>query len=277
MHPSVESFIREKQYVANVSPRTIELYRRCLVNLPEPAETTPASLKELVIRLRERGLSPAGANIVIRTCNTFLHWQSGSERPCGAGCAHPRIPRVIEPRTVMPTLTDDQVHLIAANPRPRGFYARRCHCVALTLLDTGARIGELLKLRASDIDLDNLVLKLDGKGRRQRLVPFSRELRKTLFRFIADYDIEGAALVFAARDGSPLLHRNIYRDIRGLCRSLGFEPPARAVHSFRHSFAVGYVRRGGSPFHLQRMLGHSTLEMTRRYCSSEHRRPFGLA
>ena len=61
MHPSVESFIREKQYVANVSPRTIELYRRCLVNLPEPAETTPASLKELVIRLRERGLSPAGA------------------------------------------------------------------------------------------------------------------------------------------------------------------------------------------------------------------------
>jgi integrase/recombinase XerD len=55
------------------------------------------------------------------------------------------------------------------------------------------------------------------------------------------------------------------RDVKRVCKRLGFTAPARTLYAFRHTFAVNHLRRGGSVFHLQKCLGHSTLEMTRRY------------
>jgi integrase/recombinase XerD len=95
-------------------------------------------------------------------------------------------------------------------------------------------------------------------------VPFSFELRRHLWRW---KQINRCDLVFATQQGRHIAHRNTLRDVRDLCEDLGIVAPARLLHSFRHTFAVNYIRRGGSVFHLQKMLGHSTLEMTRRYAN----------
>ena len=59
----------------------------------------------------------------------------------------------------------------------------------------------------------------------------------------------------------------MWRDVKQAGERLDFAAPPHTLHAFRHTFAVNYLRRGGSVFHLQKVLGHSTLEMTRRYAN----------
>jgi integrase/recombinase XerD len=258
-----ENFIREKRYLANVSHGTSEWHRRCLKWLLSP-DPTQEDLKGVVIRMRERGLKETGVNILIRGINSYLHWRSGSERKCGAGCTHPRIRQLKEPKEVLPTFTNDQVKRLITW-RPKNDQERRLHLIILTLLDTGCRVSEALNVTVRDIDLDNMLVLLNGKGAKQRLVPISRELRSSIVRYCKDRSRITDDRLFATRTESLLERGNVSRDLRLLCRELGFTPPRRTVHAIRHSFAVNYLRRGGSVFHLQKVLGHSTLEMTRRY------------
>lgn len=260
-------FIRERKYLSNVSSATVAWYEHAFKWLPSESPSQ-SELKDMVLRMREAGLKETGCNAVIRAINAYLHWASGSERKCGAGCTHPRIQQLKEPQNILPTLTASHVLLIVNwKPKPKNFYERRLHLLTLLLLDTGCRITEALTCRVLDVDLDNLLITLDGKGRKQRIVPISRALRKTAHRFVTDFNLKPDSLLFTTLEGGPVRRITALRSVKLMCERLGFEPPARTLHSFRHTFAVNYLRRGGSVFHLQKVLGHSSLEMTRRYAN----------
>ncbi len=255
MEARFEQFIRERQFISNVSPATVDWYRQSLKCLPSENPTAD-DLKTTVIGMRERGRKATGCNSSIEAINAYLKW-SGSPL---------KIPHLKEPQLILPTFsTADVGRLIKW--KPNGRCQRRLHLLVLFLLDTGCRITEALTVRVGDLDMENLLVTLDGKGRKQRVVPYSFELRKTLVRFIRDFGRKVDALLFASRDETQLGRRVMLRDVKLLCKRLGFKPPARTLHAFRHTFAVNYLRRGGSVFHLQKVLGHSTLEMTRRYAN----------
>jgi integrase/recombinase XerD len=220
------------------------------------------------MRMRAKGLKETGCNANIRAINAYLHWHSGTERKCGAGCNHLRISQLKEPQIILPTLTAAQIVLLVNwKPKAKNFYQRRLHLLTLLLLDTGCRITEALTLSVCDVDMDNMLITLDGKGRKQRIVPFSFALRRSLHRFISDFNRKPDSLLFATRQDTRVGRMTTLRGVKLLCEQLGFDPPARTLHAFRHSFAVNYLRKGGSVFHLQKVLGHSTLEMTRRYAN----------
>jgi integrase/recombinase XerD len=122
-------------------------------------------------------------------------------------------------------------------PKAKDFFGRRLHLLALLLLDTGARISEALGLRVTDVDLDNMLLMLNGRGRKQRLLPFSFALRKALHRFIVDF-LKPDSLLFATQVSTKVRQMTAVRSIKLLCENLGFDPPARILHSFRHCFAA---------------------------------------
>jgi integrase/recombinase XerD len=246
---SFAQFIKERKYLTNVTPATIEWYRQSFAWLCTESPSD-ADLKDFVLRMRERGLKATACNNRIRAVNAYLKW-TGSPL---------RVSKLKEPQRVLPTFSQTQVTMLVRH-KPKGFYQRRLFLIVLTLLDTGCRISEVLGLRVQDVDLENLLLTVNGKGQKQRKVPFSFELRKHLCKSLTQ------GLVFGTRHGRMLDRHVVLRDVKLLCKRLGFDPPARTLHSFRHTFALNYLRKGGSVFHLQKVLGHSSLEMTRCYAN----------
>jgi len=247
-----ERFLEERLYLTNVSPRTIEWYKEAFRWLPCP-NPNELDLKNYVLRMRERGLRPVSCRSYTTAVNAYLKW-SGSEL---------RIPRMKVEQRVPSTFTAEDIGKLVRS-KPKGFYALRLHALVLTLADTGCRIGEVLSLRWTGVDFDNLLLTVMGKGSKERKIPFSFELRRNLYRYKQQTRFE---LVFAAKSGLPLMRRNTLRDVKNLCKRLGVRAPERTLHAFRHTFALNYLRKGGSVFHLQKVLGHSSLEMTRRYAN----------
>jgi integrase len=134
------------------------------------------------------------------------------------------------------------------------------------LVDTGARINEALTLTRKNIDWDNLLVTLYGKGKKERRIPISLECRKALYRWLQTHKHE---FVFCTRDGNKLRYDNMRRDFMTILDAVGVEKTEGSFHAFRRFFGKQYIRNGGNPLYLQRVFGHSTLEMTKRYVEAD--------
>ena len=254
-----EQFTQERKYLKNVTPRTLTWYRHSFKAF-EGAIGNKAEIVERIAKMRERGINPISVNTYLRCINAYLRWLHIEH-----GQPLIKIPRLKEEQTVLATLTPDHVkRLIQFSPKGRNL--KRAHTLTLLVLDTGLRFAEALSLTWDRVDLDNLVLKVLGKGGKHRVVPLSLECRKVLYRWKQQQ--RGTDLLFPTRSGIQSSQRNVGRDVRLLGQRLGITGVRFSPHTFRHSFAVGYLRAGGNVLYLQRILGHSSLEMTNRYTRS---------
>lgn len=159
MHERFEQFLKERRYLKNVSPHTELWHRASLKWLPNPTPSQ-AELDTATMRMREAGLSPVSCNSRRRSVNAYLHL---------LGSPH-RMQKMKEPQVVLPTFKAEDVQTIAKF-RPKRYAQRRLQLLLLTLADTGCRISEVLGLRWKDIDFDNLLLTVTGKGDHQRVNP----------------------------------------------------------------------------------------------------------
>jgi integrase/recombinase XerD len=258
----VEQFITQGVYLRGWSPRTVRTYRQGLAALQRhnPELPTTATLRGFVISLRQRGITPGGVNMYARTVNSFLSWLQEE----GHLSDRLRISLLPNPPKPLNTFSDADIRALVAY-RPKGLNHTRSRALALTLVDTGVRISEALGLLRAHMDLDNLVLRVLGKGNKERLVPISTECRKVLYRFVTQV---AGQYVFATRSGGRMTYRNAHRDLVKMCRAAGVTGAYVHPHSFRHYFASTYIRRGGDIYRLSRCLGHSDISTTSLYLRS---------
>jgi integrase/recombinase XerD len=155
-YPSLcEHFIREKQYLANVSPATVAGYRWAWKAFAPVFDGTNAAQKpDLLARiaaLREGGLSPVTVNTYLRSFNTFFAWLHRE----GHLPTLMKVPRLKEEKKLITAFSAEQIERLISF-RPRTLTERRQHALSCLILDTGIRINEALSLTRTDVDYGSL-------------------------------------------------------------------------------------------------------------------------
>lgn len=258
-------FLEEKKYLNNASPATIRLYSHAWAAFKRHAgcvcHVSADTAKLFVLNAAREGIQPSSVNSYARAVNSFLAWLFDA----GHISARVRVPFQPTAKRVLKTYTDEEAsRIISHKPRSRG--GKRMLALIYLLIDTGARVSEALKLKRADIDWDNWLVTLEGKGKKQRRVPICPECRKRLFQWLQTHNHE---LVFCTRGGGKLRYDSMRRDFLKLLKAAKVEKSEGSFHAFRRFCAKAYLKKGGNVLYLQKLLGHASLQMTQRYVEAD--------
>lgn len=182
---------------------------------------------------------------------------------CKEGYAPEHIIQRVEPpdpedRVITPLSLEDVKKLLAALDKDK----IRNKAIILFLLDTGVRASELGGLRIKDLQGSEVIV--FGKGSKERQIPLSRRALKTLGDYLMTRGkLKQSDPLFAVASGKPI-NRNT---LKKMVSRLGVRAGVNNVHPhrFRHTFALQFLRNGGDAITLQKLLGHTSLDMVKKY------------
>ena len=158
-------------------------------------------------------------------------------------------------------LSEEQMRLIIRASRNY-----RDAAILELLCSTGLRIGELRELNVDDLDFSNGVIRIrHGKGDKEREVYMTEECRRFLNAYLEKWKIAQGAL-FVSNKGNRISKNALWSVIHETAILAGL--PGTSPHVLRHSYATCFAGKNDNVFILQELLGHSTIEMTRRYYHS---------
>jgi integrase/recombinase XerD len=256
------------------SPRTIELYTQQLARFTEWAKDPPVEdvttlqLRQYLNWLRDDYKTTRGKPLSRKTVynnwialRSFFGWCHKdhllSENPSLA---------VSSPKyTSLPpdpfTLEEVEALLSACKQHTRD--ALRNQTIIVLLVDTGMRASELLGIEyPNDIDLKRQRVRVTGKGDKQRALSFGNNCRRYLWRFLTERGEDKGPLILSERGGGLSLNA-LEQLFLSLGKWTGISPCY--PHRLRHTFAVNFLKNGGNAIALQEILGHTSLDMVRRY------------
>lgn len=143
-------------------------------------------------------------------------------------------------------------------------HPERHRAILLLLLDTGIRAGELCGMNIYSVDLKNNHISVFGKGAKQRQIPLSGSTGQAVWRYLTQrQNSDIGEPLFTTDKGQRL---SVYR-LGDIVTNIAARAAVTGAncHRFRHTFAINFLRNGGDVYSLQRILGHATLQMCKRY------------
>lgn len=267
-----EAFLMAKR-AENVQPGTLKLYRWTMTAFGgrwpglSLGEVTPDHFRSFIVTMQAAGIASATVHIHYRNLRAFLSWCQAEDLAGPAVLRNVKGPKVDEG---LPEVLSEAeaVRLLKAVKKSGRRHAYRDYTIALFFLTTGARLSELAGLELSDVSLEGSFARLNGKGRRQRLVPLFDVLPMELKRYLLKHRQAGPnePAFFVAETGGRLnpvtVQQIIIDDLRAYVpRSLERLGP----HVLRHTACTFLLRRLTDIKRVAAIMGHSNLETTERY------------
>lgn len=215
------------------------------------------------------GLKPSTVNIRISTLRSFFNWLTKEQIIHINPAKHLKKQRVDEDS--IGAFSDEQIDLLLDAPNQKTFTGFRDFVMMELFLQTGLRAGELVSLTEEDIDFKTRLIRLPGaknKNRRYRVIPISTIMVRLLMELISENKrfFSGTEQIFLSNYGDPVTISNIADRIKNYGKMVGIYKEVRcSPHTFRHTFALNFLKSGADIIALQRILGHSSMDMVRKY------------
>lgn len=226
-------------------------------------------LRRYALHLREADLNSITLQSYIRALRAFLTWCYVEELLPVNLSEKFRLPKA--QRKEIDVLTDEEARRLMASFNPRYLIHLRNYCICALMLDSGLRMNEVVTLDLQLLHLAEGYAIVNGKGNKQRVVPLGLHSRKALLRYLNRRP--GCAQsdrVFLMSDLQPISESTVKQMFRKLKKRVGI--PRIKAHLLRHTFATRYLENGGDIYSLQQILGHTSLEMVKRYVHTTHRK-----
>lgn len=288
----VEEFLTWMVAERGRSANTLAAYRRDLIAYCRWLDATGRSLDSVrssdldayVGHLRQRGLSPASvkrATVAVRSLHRFRADEGLAESDPSVGIETPRVPAGL-PKA----LTEEQVIALLDQVEGDAPIARRDRAILEVLYGTGARISEVCSLDLGDVDLDAGLLRLFGKGSKERVVPLGRWARVALAAWLDDGGRPSLAperfarrtdaeAVFLNARGGRLGRQGAWSVVRKYGDAAGLGDRL-TPHVLRHSCATHMLDHGADIRAVQELLGHASITTTQVYTMVSNDRLFAV-
>lgn len=273
---TVTSFLDNLQYERNYSEETIKAYREDICQFEnfvseefgsvELSSVTPDIVREWIMSLMDKGYTSTSINRKLSALRSLykylLRFNLVSVDPLRkvTGPKNKKKLPVFLKETDMNKLLDETAF-------EDGFKGSRDRLIIAVFYVTGIRLSELIGLDDRDIDLESALIKVLGKRRKQRLIPFDEELKM----MIADYlDVRNTSIVrltdaFFVRENGERLSRSVVENLvkRNLSKVVTLKK--RSPHVLRHTFATTMLNHDAELSAIKELLGHESLTTTEVY------------
>lgn len=247
----------------NLRPHTFKYYRESLKMEGKPmVEMTERDMKNMVINMQNRGLKTTTINTKLRAYRTFFNFLYKNKHIKQNPIANIKLLK--QRKEVVPTFSNDQLKLLFSLCDQKTFVGLRDYTIMLVMLDTAVRINELIIIELQDVKENEIVIR-ETKTYFERIVPMSKKLKEQLEIYIKIRGKADTNKLFINQDGKELKKRSVQTRIECYGKESRITDVRVSAHTFRHTTAKMFIQNGGNTFHLQQLLGHTSLEITKKY------------